>query len=241
MSKEACRIADLPWFKFYGHNYFPYVSAASNENAGLVLKAVCSYLSGTPAQELSLPDPLSQAIFNAIRQDVDRSYDSYVRQVEGGKKGGRPPKKTHPYPAEPCQTEEEPEEEKEKEIEEESEPEGEEEEETETDPQSSPVRSDDRGYGRHGCVKLTRMEYVRLCGELGEDEVNRCISRLDESAQSAGTNNGWQDWEMLVRRCSRNRRTPSAQPDSDRSVSLGDHSAFAAADPNTAQRSFLCP
>lgn len=250
MSREEHSMTDMAWFKFHGQNYFPYINAASAESAGLVLKAVCSYMSGTPAQDLSLPDPLSQAIFNAIRQDVDKSYESYIRQVEGGKKGGRPPKKTHPYPPEPSQTEQE--EEQEKEKEEEKEGEEEEEPEREKEKKGFRARGSDGGYGRYGWVKLTRMEYVRLCGELGEDEVNRCICYLDERAQFTGNKNGWKDWEVLVRRCSRDRwgeqrrgtegYLPGTSADCGKEAFLCGRKGFAAAGSEAAERiDFRCP
>lgn len=252
MSRDEHSMTDMAWFKFHGQNYFPYINAASAESAGLVLKAVCSYMSGTPAQTLSFPDPLSQAIFDAIRKDVDKSYESYIKQVEAGKKGGRPSKKTHPYPAKPCQTEEEQEKEEEKEEEREGEEEGEQEQEREKEREGFRIRGDDGGYGRYGWVRLTREEYVRLCGELGETEVDRCISYLDESAQTTGNKNGWKDWEVLIRRCSRDcwgegradtgRPALLIRPDHDRMTFLHDHREFAEADLTAAEGiDFLCP
>ncbi len=60
-----------------------------------------------------------------------------------------------------------------------------------------------RGYGEFGWVKLTEGEYAKLCAELGEQEVSRCIRYIDESAQSSQNKNGWKDWNLMVRRCSR--------------------------------------
>lgn len=33
----------------------------------------------------------------------------------------------------------------------------------------------------------------------------RCVTYLDESAQSNGNKNKWKDWNLMVRRCSRER------------------------------------
>mgnify|MGYP004507985593 CR=1 FL=1 len=60
-------------------------------------------------------------------------------------------------------------------------------------------------HGAYGWVRLTDDEYARLLNDLGEDELVRCITYLDESAQSNGNKNKWKDWNLVVRRCSRER------------------------------------
>lgn len=60
-----------------------------------------------------------------------------------------------------------------------------------------------RKYGSYGWVELTEEEHEQLLAELGEGELVRCISYIDESAQSTGNKNGWRDWALLLRRCSR--------------------------------------
>lgn len=60
-----------------------------------------------------------------------------------------------------------------------------------------------RKYGTYGWVKLTGQEYARLLKELGEDELARCIKYIDESAQSNGNKNKWKDWNLVIRKCSR--------------------------------------
>ena len=60
-------------------------------------------------------------------------------------------------------------------------------------------------YGTYGWVQLADGEYTRLLNDLGEDELMRCITYLDESAQSNGNKNKWKDWNLVVRRCSRER------------------------------------
>ena len=62
-----------------------------------------------------------------------------------------------------------------------------------------------RKYGAYGWVRLTDDEYARLLDDLGEDELVRCITYLDESAQSNGNKNKWKDWNLVVRKCSRER------------------------------------
>lgn len=58
-------------------------------------------------------------------------------------------------------------------------------------------------HGQYGWVKLTTAEYARLVYELGEDETKRCITYVDESAQSTGNKNKWKDWNLVVRKCHR--------------------------------------
>lgn len=58
-------------------------------------------------------------------------------------------------------------------------------------------------YGEYGRVLLSDAEYQRLTKDLGSAELARCIQYLDESAQSNGNKNGWKDWNLVIRRCSR--------------------------------------
>ena len=60
-------------------------------------------------------------------------------------------------------------------------------------------------YGEYGWVRLTQEEYDRLLCDLGETELSRCIRYVDESAQSTGNKNKWSDWNLVLRKCSRDR------------------------------------
>lgn len=60
-------------------------------------------------------------------------------------------------------------------------------------------------YGEYGWIQLSDEEYERLKIELGEEELKRCITYIDESAQSNGNKNKWKDWNLVIRKCSRNR------------------------------------
>lgn len=60
-----------------------------------------------------------------------------------------------------------------------------------------------RKYGQYGWVKLTEDEYNRLLSDLGQAELDRCIQYIDMSAQSNGNKNRWKDWNLMIRRCSR--------------------------------------
>lgn len=66
----------------------------------------------------------------------------------------------------------------------------------------------------YGWVKLTDEEFERLRNDLGDAELQRCIAYIDESAQANGNKNKWKDWNLVIRRCSRDgwglsRRQPS--------------------------------
>lgn len=58
-------------------------------------------------------------------------------------------------------------------------------------------------YGEYKWVLLTDEEYARLIADLGEDEAKRCIAYVDEAAQRTHNKNGWKDWNLTVRKCSR--------------------------------------
>lgn len=66
-----------------------------------------------------------------------------------------------------------------------------------------PPASARRKYGTYGWVRLTDDEYSRLVSDLGQIELDRCIQYVDESAQGNGNKNRWKDWNLVVRRCSR--------------------------------------
>ncbi len=84
-----------------------------------------------------------------------------------------------------------------------------------------------KSFGAYGWVKLTEGEYNRLINDFGQAEVNRCIAYVDESAQSTGNKNKWRDWNLVVRKCSRdgwgskaaaqaNPKYPAPMPGDDR-------------------------
>ena len=58
-------------------------------------------------------------------------------------------------------------------------------------------------FGQYGWVKLTEEEHKRLNKDLGPEELSRCITYIDESAQSNGNKNKWKDWNLVIRRCHR--------------------------------------
>ncbi len=67
----------------------------------------------------------------------------------------------------------------------------------------APARQAKKSFGVYGWVKLTDDEFNRLINDLGEAEANRCIAYVDESAQGNGNKNKWRDWNLVLRKCSR--------------------------------------
>ena len=45
----------------------------------------------------------------------------------------------------------------------------------------------------------------RLTRDLGPDELARCITYVDEAAQTTGNKNKWKDWNLVIRKCSKGR------------------------------------
>lgn len=73
-------------------------------------------------------------------------------------------------------------------------------------------RNEERGsaptrhkYGQFGWVLLSLAEHDRLISDLGETELLRCIKYIDESAQLTGNKNKWKDWNLVIRKCSRDK------------------------------------
>ena len=60
-----------------------------------------------------------------------------------------------------------------------------------------------KSFGQYGWVKLTDAEYTAIVNDLGMAEAERCISYIDECAQSTENKNRWRDWNLVVRKCSR--------------------------------------
>ena len=58
---------------------------------------------------------------------------------------------------------------------------------------------------RYGWIRLSDEEYHRLLNDLGPEEAARCIAYVDESAQATGNKNKWRDWNLVLRRCHRDR------------------------------------
>ncbi len=60
-----------------------------------------------------------------------------------------------------------------------------------------------KSFGQYGWVRLTDEEYTAIVTSLGKAEAERCIQYVDECAQGTGNKNKWRDWNLVVRKCSR--------------------------------------
>lgn len=69
--------------------------------------------------------------------------------------------------------------------------------------ESTPAHAKRQKWGQYGWVLLTPEEHDRLMQDLGAAELDRCIRYIDEAAQSSGNKNKWKDWNLVIRRCSR--------------------------------------
>lgn len=150
-------------------------------------------------------DPMCKVFWSVIHEDLKRARLKYDTAVANGKKGGRPRK----VKAE--ETQENPKkgitktESKSK---------------TTSTTESTSISTTDTGsapaisagvcgeknsFGEFGWVKLTARQYDKLMNQWGYDELHRCITYVDEAAQSTGNRNRWKDWYLVVRRCHENR------------------------------------
>ena len=72
---------------------------------------------------------------------------------------------------------------------------------------------------------ITDEEMDRLTRDLGPDELARCITYVDEAAQTTGNKNKWKDWNLVIRKCSKGRwgleRTPAPAGGTRKSASQG--------------------
>ena len=70
-------------------------------------------------------------------------------------------------------------------------------------PEPAPKAPERHKHGANGWVLLTDEQYNRLLKEFGKDELERCITYVDESAQITKNKNGWKDWNLVIRKCHR--------------------------------------
>jgi len=78
------------WFKLFYHQR-RLIDTASNEDAGMGLKAAFAYFDGEEVDPDAL-SPMALAVFLNMQQYIDEALQSYAERVENGKKGGRPPR-----------------------------------------------------------------------------------------------------------------------------------------------------
>ena len=74
------------WFKFWLHHK-PLIEAVPDDVAGRAVKAALRYFESGEADQLA---PLETAVFASLRADIDEAVATYLRDIENGRKGGRP-------------------------------------------------------------------------------------------------------------------------------------------------------
>ena len=74
------------WFKLWLHHR-PLFDAVPDEVAGRVVKAALNYFATGEVVQLG---QLESVVFASIKADIDDAHADYLRDVENGKKGGRP-------------------------------------------------------------------------------------------------------------------------------------------------------
>ncbi len=182
-------------------------------------------------------DPVCRVFWSFIHEDLKRARLKYEASVANGKKGGRP-RKTKAE-----ETQENPE----KGI---TKTESESKttstttsttESTSIDTGSAPAASagvccETESFGEFGWVKLTREQYRKLTDRLGYEEVERCITYVDEAAQSTGNRNRWKDWFLILRRCHENRWYETRQKPVREEIPKGASGTLGAAELEAIQR-----
>lgn len=74
------------WFKLWLHHK-PMMEAVPDDVVGRAVKAALNYFDTGEAVQLG---PLEAVVFASIKADIDDAHADYLRDVENGKKGGRP-------------------------------------------------------------------------------------------------------------------------------------------------------
>lgn len=170
-------------------------AALEYEEVGLLVMAMLKYqFKGLLPEEI--PKQLVP-FWVLLRRDADYTRNQYQICVENGKKGGRPKsrtskEKTQANPSKPLtitQTESV------------SESITESISATQTDSSDVCISDEKTAFGEFGWVMLSHDEYQKLLQLMGYEELNRCITYMDEAAQSTNNHRHWKDWYLMVRRC----------------------------------------
>lgn len=83
MTKKSKRPS---WFKLWLHHR-PLIDAVPDDVAGRAVKAALNYFATGEVTQLG---QLETVVFASIKADIDDAHTDYLRDVENGKKGGRP-------------------------------------------------------------------------------------------------------------------------------------------------------
>ena len=184
-------MAEIPYVCLYS-SYLDSVMPFSEAERGRLLTAMLVY--AVRGEEIRLPGN-ERFLWPTLKGQIDRDAAAYRDRCEKNRDNARlsrSGKRSHAIA------------DKEKEKENEKENKNEKEKESILRPGAAPAEAEKTVYGKFGWIRLSREEYGRLLGELGQAELDRCIAYIDESAQSTGNKNHWLDWEVVLRRCHTN-------------------------------------
>ena len=182
------------------------------EEKGAILDAMIAY--SKDGTEADFDDRAMKAAWKPIRRRIDKDADAYEARCEKNReniqkrwnnsKYERIPTDTNEYERIPTDTNEYDEHTKNTNTDTNTD--------TDTEPDTekrestpAPAHESEKKYGEYGWVKLTDSQHSKLCDDLGAEEVQRCIRYVDESAQSTGNKNKWRDWNLVIRKCSRDK------------------------------------
>lgn len=182
--------------------------ALDNEALGALFRAMMEYqFEGTEPEDLS---GTAKVYWLFIRKDLDHARQKYEASVNNGKKGGRKKKKKEPDETQLTLTEGKTITESISESITESKSESESISITKKEHSTFPsggenLSGDKKPYGEFGWIMLTEDQYRALEQEMGQQELMRCMTYIDESAQSTNNRNHWTDWYLVLRRCHQQR------------------------------------
>lgn len=172
------------------------LSFLPDETAGKAIKAAIAYF--TNGAELEDTQSMEFLAYSVLRVDIDNALGRFREKCERNRRnrngGEEQPETTDGDQSSPVVTNGDQNRE-ENELSRNEQKKG-------TAKPSTPSR---KKYGQYGWVKLSDEEYQRLVKDLGQAEVERCINYIDESAQATGNRNRWKDWNLIIRKCSRDR------------------------------------
>ena len=90
----AWRVKRPAWFKLWLRNK-PMIDAVPDAEVGRAVKAALHYFETGEIKELG---QLEMIVFATMKADIDDAFSDYKRDVENGKKGGRPRKSDEEKP-----------------------------------------------------------------------------------------------------------------------------------------------
>ena len=188
------------WFKLWLHHR-PLFDAVPDDVAGRVVKAALTYFATGEVVQLG---QLEAVVFASIKADIDDAHADYLRDVENGKKGGRPrltPEEKPPVrvgiPPSPTVTEREGD----------GERDGEEE---------GKGMKAGKPPTRHKFSPPTVAEVLQYCHEQGcSIDAERFVDHYESNGWMVGKNK-MRNWKAAVRNWSRKEQTPHGQVKSER-------------------------